>query len=93
MIFHFDRFMESRKDIADSLSLKRFDLLQNKCEEDEDLVNYVQSGNLLIDKCILTFSSLAVETEILWEQANNEYFNTLLSYGESGGQSYKFFIF
>ncbi|EJW75106.1 hypothetical protein WUBG_13988, partial [Wuchereria bancrofti] len=40
------------------------------------------SGNAVVDKCIITFSTLIMEVDILMEKARSTFYNALIVYGE-----------
>lgn len=49
-----------------------------------EILEISQSGNAVVDKCVITFASLALEVEILADIARNKHFNALIAYGEDG---------
>uniref|UniRef100_A0A158Q8R7 WASH-7_N domain-containing protein n=1 Tax=Elaeophora elaphi TaxID=1147741 RepID=A0A158Q8R7_9BILA len=46
------------------------------------VVELTHSGNAVVDKCIITFSTLIMEVDILAEKARNTFYNALIVYGE-----------
>ncbi|VDK66143.1 unnamed protein product [Onchocerca ochengi] len=48
------------------------------------VVELTHSGNAIVDKCIITFSTLILEVDILAEKARNTFYNALIVYGEDG---------
>ncbi|MCP9261394.1 hypothetical protein DINM_004763 [Dirofilaria immitis] len=46
------------------------------------VVDLTNSGNTVVDKCIITFSTLILEVNILAEKAQNTFYNALIVYGE-----------
>ncbi|EJD75121.1 WASH complex subunit 7 [Loa loa] len=46
------------------------------------VVELTHSGNAVIDKCIITFSTLIIEVDILVEKARNTFYQALIVYGE-----------
>uniref|UniRef100_A0A0N5AK55 WASH complex subunit 7 n=1 Tax=Syphacia muris TaxID=451379 RepID=A0A0N5AK55_9BILA len=61
---------------------RRVCFIQNKQWEGEIIVGLAQSGSTTIDKCIMTFSSLIVEVNWLYDTAHSSLFLGLLLYGE-----------
>ncbi|CAG9535026.1 unnamed protein product [Cercopithifilaria johnstoni] len=47
-----------------------------------NVVDLTHSGNSVVDKCIITFSTLIMEVDILVEKARSTFYNALIIYGE-----------
>lgn len=48
------------------------------------MVELTHSGNAVVDKCIITFSTLILEVDILVEKARSTFYDALIIYGEDG---------
>lgn len=57
-------------------------LTQSGSRDSIEILEVSQSGNAVVDKCVITFASLALEVEILADIARNKHFNALIAYGE-----------
>lgn len=63
---------------------KDYKVFQSGNRETCDLLDLIQNGSNVIDKCTYVFSTLALEVDYLVRESQNNFFNALLLYGEDG---------
>lgn len=61
---------------------RRICFVQSDKNDNTGILELAQSGNVIVDKCVMTFASLVAEVDFLSETARNTIYPALLIYGE-----------